>query len=136
MRRSPTYRIVSTDQIRSDWYGDAAIQGEWMALWAEVIRRWQVALTEIQQGTCGGVLYDATNVQRRQRRRVIAQAKAMGFTRCLGLWFDVPLSTCLRRNQGRSRQVPPPVIHRMTRQLTGAPPQVTEGFASLMRMLV
>lgn len=134
MARSPDILGVSTDQIRADLYGDEAIQGDWRQIWAEVQRRWRFALTQIQAGTCGGVLYDATNIRRRYRRQVLRQAQAMGFSRCLGLWFDTPLAVCLGRNQQRSRQVPPDIIHRMTRQLQGGPPDCKEGFAALIRI--
>ena len=143
LAQSPDIRGVSTDQIRADLYGNEAIQGDWQQIWTQVQDRWQTALADIQTGRCGGVLYDATNVRRRARRQLLHQARTLGFTRCIGLWFDTPLALCLQRNQGRwsktdpkgpSRCVPPDVIHRMARQLAGAPPHCREGFVALMRL--
>lgn len=92
------------------------------------------AVRQSQEGELHGALYDATNVRRRDRRRVMQTAQSLGFTRLLAVWFDVPLGICLQRNQGRSRQVPPAVIATMSRQLAGAPPQPEEGFAAIYRL--
>jgi predicted kinase len=135
LARSPDIVGVSTDQIRAEIYGDEGIQGDWRQIWGQVQNRWRAALADIQTGQCGGVLYDATNVRRRSRRQLLHQARTLGFTRCIGLWFDTPLDLCLQRNQARSRHVPPDVIYRMARQLAGAPPHCREGFAALMRLM-
>jgi predicted kinase len=135
LARSPDIVGVSTDQIRAEIYGNAGIQGDWRQIWGQVQNRWRAALADIQTGHCGGVLYDATNVRRRSRRQLLHQARTLGFTRCIGLWFDTPLDLCLQRNQARSRHVPPDVIYRMARQLAGAPPHCREGFAALMRLM-
>jgi hypothetical protein len=105
LARSPDIVGVSTDQIRAEIYGDEGIQGDWRQIWGQVQNRWRAALADIQTGHCGGVLYDATNVRRRSRRQLLHQARTLGFTRCIGLWFDTPLDLCLQRNQARwSRQ--------------------------------
>lgn len=125
IRDNPGYRIVSTDAIRAELYGNAAVQGEWRQVWGEVQQRWREGLQDIATGQLDGLIYDATNACRRQRRSVIAAARALGYGPIFVYWFDVPLSVCLRRNCLRQRQVPEEVINRMHRQLEGAPPDTT-----------
>lgn len=129
----PPYGLIATDRIRAQLYGDEAIQGHWGAIWVEVSSQFDRHVALIRAGTWGGSLYDATNTRRSDRRLVINTAQRAGFNPIFGLWFDVPLQTCLRRNGARSRQVPPAVIHRMARQLAGAPPHCSEGFAGIFR---
>lgn len=129
----PGYRLISTDTIRANLFGDEAIQGLWLPVWREVQCQWQQAVQQIEAGQAVGAIYDATNAERRQRREAIALARLIGFTLITGLWFDIPLALCLQRNQQRDRQVPEEVIQRMQRQLQGAPPTVQDGFDRLVR---
>ncbi|XDE63036.1 AAA family ATPase [Arthrospira platensis BEA 1257B] len=80
------------------------------------------------------VIYDATNVQRRRRRDLIAQVRGFGFQSVVGLWVNTPLEVCLARNERRSRQVPEGVILQMYRQLTDAPPTLSDGFDRLLEI--
>ncbi|MEB3359976.1 MAG: AAA family ATPase [Synechococcales bacterium] len=118
--------VVSTDAVRATLYGDEAIQGEWLRIWAEVER-------QLQEAPGPTTIYDATNAVRRHRRRAIARFRALGFRQIFGLWLDVPLVECLVRNQGRSRQVPEAVIQRMARCLQNAPPALGDGLDALVR---
>lgn len=133
---SPDMGLISTDQIRADLFGDAAIQGPWPLIWQAVEVQFQKAVLHIQQERQSGVIYDATNAARRQRRRVIALAQQVGFTEITGLWFDTPLPLCLARNQARSRQVPVEIIAKMERQLQGAPPDLDEGFDRILQCTI
>ncbi len=127
-------QVVSTDAIRTELYGDAAIQGQWLQVWAQVEARWRAAAAQIRAGTLGAMVYDATNTARKKRRSTIAALEAAGFTRTVGLFLDVPLSVCLARNAARARVVPPNIIEGMHRQLLGGPPTgAAEGFARLER---
>lgn len=125
-------QLISTDAIRSQLFGDEAIQGQWLLVWHEVQRQFQQAVVQISRGAAQEAIYDATNAQRRQRREVIALARATGFTQIIGLWLDMPIWLCLARNQRRTRSVPEDVILRMYRQLQGAPPSVQEGLDCLI----
>jgi predicted kinase len=131
---APAIAYISTDQIRGELFGNEAIQGPWPQVWGRVQQEFQAAVQQTHEGRLSGALYDATNVQRRGRRRVIQTAQSLGFTRLLAVWFDLPLAECLQRNQGRSRQVPPDIIETMSRQLSGAPPHPAEGFAAVYRL--
>ncbi|MGF1497198.1 MAG: AAA family ATPase [Elainellaceae cyanobacterium] len=143
---SPKCLVVSTDAVRAKFYGDEAIQGEWRRIWAEVERQLREAISAphgqvnhapppipLPRLMTPTVIYDATNAVRRQRRRAIAQFRALGFRQIFGLWLDVPLAECLVRNRGRSRQVPEDVVQRMARCLQDAPPELGEGLDALVR---
>lgn len=123
----PRYRVVSTDAIRAQLYGDAAIQGDWRQVWQQVMTQWQQAIAAIHQGELEGVIYDATNARRRHRREAIAAARQTGFAPIALVWFDVPLSLALERDRGRSQPVPADIIATMHRQLQGTPPSLQEG---------
>ncbi len=129
----PDYQIVSTDDIRASLYGDAASQGDWLQIWAQVLAAWHQGVAAILQGDLAGILYDATNTRRRHRREAILAARRLGFTHITFYWFDVSLSTALERNRLRSRQVPGAVIERMHRQLQAAPPSLAEGVDQVVR---
>lgn len=135
-RSGTPLQVVSTDQIRSHLYGNAAHQGEWRQIWQAVLHQFHQGVAATQGGAIGGVLYDATNVRRRGRRGLLQAAREQGFTRVAGIWLDVPVACCLQRNQQRSRRVPPEVIESMARQLAGAPPDCAEGFDALMHLTV
>jgi predicted kinase len=122
------YRVISTDQIRAQLFGDPAIQGDWPQIWAEVERQ----LRTVSQTQAGLAVYDATNVRRQGRRQLIRLAQSIGFTEIIGLWLHPPLRLCLERNRQRWRQVPEAVIRRMERQLWSAPPKRAEGLDLLL----
>ena len=129
----PDCWLISTDAIRAQLFGDEAIQGPWMQVWREVQRQFRQAAHPSDSGMKQTAIYDATNVMRKQRRRVLSLAREAGFTQIVGVWLDVPLGVCLSRNQQRDRQVPEWVMQKMYRQLTGAPPALIEGFDRLVR---
>ncbi|MGB3293683.1 MAG: AAA family ATPase [Phormidesmis sp.] len=131
---SPGYRMIATDDVRAQLYGDAAVQGEWMSIWRVVLQQLQASYRAIAQGQAAGVIYDATNVRRRHRREFIQAAQGLGFQPLTGIWVDTPLAVCLARNLRRSRQVPPEIIAKMSRQLTAAPPTVAEGLDRVNRV--
>lgn len=129
--QAPSRIVVSTDTIRAQLFGDATTQGPWPAIWREVCDRWQRGIHQIKTGQTQAVLYDATHAKRRDRRRTLQTARALGFTTIDGYWLDLPLEVCLERNQRRSRQVPVAVIHQMHQQLQRHPPHLTDGFNRL-----
>lgn len=133
-RRYPSWLIVSTDDIRRQLYGDAAIQGEWRDIWRRVIQQLSGGRQAIAQGQASGVIYDATNVRRRHRREFVQTARGYGYAPVVAVWMDTPLATCLMRNRARSRQVPAEVIEKMYRQLTAAPPTRAEALDQVYRV--
>ena len=133
--RDRRVRAISTDAIRAQLYGDAAIQGHWLQVWAVVEAQWRETAAQIRAGDRSLAIYDATNTARKKRRNTIAAMKAAGFNQIMGLFLDIPLALCLDRNDCRSRVVPTDVILAMHRQLVGAPPAATEGFVCLERAI-
>ncbi|MGV0028918.1 AAA family ATPase [Phormidesmis priestleyi] len=127
----PHILLISTDEIRSQLFGNESIQGSWLKIWLEVRRQFQEAVRQIETGQASLAIYDATNAVRKQRRQAINLARKTGFSHITGLWIDTPFSVCLERNQARSRQVPEAVILRMDRRLQGAPPAIAEGLDTL-----
>ena len=125
--------LVSTDAIRQHLFGHESVQGPWLLIWAEIQRQIQHGYRQVVQGLAYTVCYDATNAVRRDRRRFIALAQAIGFTQVVGLWLDTPLAVCLERNQQRERQVPPEIITRMHHSLTHAPPSLADPLDWLVR---
>jgi predicted kinase len=135
LQQHGNWRLISTDNIRSQLFGDAAIQGDWLKIWREVERQFRAAVCQIQNGEIAKTIYDATNAVRKQRGEAIALARATGFTHITGLWLDTPLELCLQRNQQRDRHVPESVILQMQRSLQDAPPSEGDGFDRLVRQL-
>ncbi len=125
-------RLISTDQIRAQLFGDEAIQGSWLLIWWEIRQQLTIAIAQIQAGIITEVIYDATNARRRDRRRALLLIRYCGFTQVTGIWVNTPLATCLERNQRRDRQVPEAVIMRMHARLVAAPPALEEGFDALI----
>ena len=123
----PRMQLISTDAIRGQLFGSEAIQGHWLLIWRELERQLQQAITADQ-----GVILDATNAQRKNRREVITLARDCGFSQIIGVWLKTPVWLCLARNQRRIRQVPEDIIFRMYRQLRDAPPSVEEGIDKLI----
>lgn len=129
----PKFKLISTDAIRKQLFGDEAIQGPWFLIWQELQRQFQQAAIQISRGMLHSAIYDATNAQRKQRRAAIALARAIGFNYITAVWVDTPVWLCLARNRRRRRQVPEEVIFRMHRQLRDAPPSLSEGLDRLIR---
>lgn len=138
-------RLVSTDVIRERLFGDEATQGPWPLVWRAVEQSFrdvtgdrpeQLVLKRRSEAVApfAHTLYDATNAARRQRREAIALGRRCSFRHITGLWLDVPLAVCLERNQKRDRQVPEAIIQQMHRRLTGAPPALSDGFDTLIRL--
>jgi predicted kinase len=114
--------LVSTDQIRQDLYGDAAEQGAWPAIEAEVVRQMAQAIEKGQT-----VIYDATNTQRLWRIAFLQRLQPLGMA-WIGWHLTTPLAICQQRNRQRSRQVPAPVITTCYEALQRCPPLVSDGF--------
>ena len=130
----PERYLISTDMIRSHLFGSEDIQGPWLKVFSEVGQQFRQAVQLIQQEQAIAAIYDATNVVRKQRREALALARESGFTHITGIWLNVPLWLCLKRNQTRDRQVPPEVIQRMSQRLCAAPPSEQEDLDQLFEV--
>ncbi|MEH2160094.1 MAG: AAA family ATPase [Nostoc sp.] len=122
------YRIVSTDAIRQQLYGDANIQGEWNQVEEKVISEIVNALT---QGD--SIIYDATNAKRGWRMELLSKLKfsLAVFPLWMAWYLQTPVAICKLWNQQRVRQVPDFVIENMHKSLQNFPPIAAEGFATV-----
>ncbi|MEB3215640.1 MAG: WYL domain-containing protein [Nostocales cyanobacterium 94392] len=121
------YQIISTDDIRTELYGDATIQGDWKQIETEAIQR---IYTSLQTGK--RIIYDATNFKRALRLEFLQKVKQkLGTTHSLvwiGWYLNTPLSTSILWNQNRDRQVPESILQGMHEILQNFPPITAEGF--------
>jgi len=124
--------VLSTDVVRAEMFGDAAVQGPWRDIEAQMHQR-------IRESVAAGVpvIVDATHA-RRPWRLAISQALALPApVEWIGWWLSTPLATCLKWNQTRDRLVPEAVIREMDAALADPVfgPNRAEGFAALVAVV-
>lgn len=117
--------IISTDSIRASLYGAEIIQGNWLEIEAEVIKKIKAATSKAKT-----VVYDATNAKLVWRKAFLEKFSTEEIE-WIAWYLKTPLETCKQRNQNRSRIVPDEVIKGMYRELINFPPHVAEGFAAV-----
>ena len=120
------YRIVSTDKIREQLFGNETIQGDWQLIEAEVFRQIKQHLEAGQT-----IIYDATNAKRSWRMALLQQLKQYQDIQWIGWHLQTPLNICKAWNKQRQRQVPEAVIEQMYQSLKQFPPLAAEGFAAV-----
>jgi predicted kinase len=118
-------RLISTDAIRADLYGDAAEQGNWPEVEAHVYQQIEQALAQQQP-----VIYDATNAKRAWRLAFLQRVQHPG-TAWVGWWLTTPLAQCHCWNQQRYRQVPAAIIDSLQVEPKPFQPCPAEGFATV-----
>ena len=111
--------IHSSDDLREELYGNAAIQGDNNKLFSELHKRIRSDLLQNKN-----VVYDATNISKKNR---IAFLREMRKIKCHPICFVMATeyNACLFNNQQRERKVPEDVIHRMF--INFQPPHESEG---------
>lgn len=114
------YEVVSSDAIREELYGDAAIQGDPQKVFGVFHRRIEEVLKAGKN-----CVADATNLKRKNRRAML-QLPAANAAYKKALFVAVPVRVCCLRNEARERSVPNEVIMRMSNSFE--PPTVEEGF--------
>jgi predicted kinase len=124
--------VLSTDVLRRNLFGDAAVQGPWRDIEALLHQR-------IRESVASGipVIVDATHA-RRPWRLVITQALEIPApVEWIGWWLHTPLSTCLQWNHSRQRLVPEPVISEMAAALADPVfgPSRSEGLAAVVAVV-
>jgi predicted kinase len=124
----PPALLLSTDAIRAEVFGDAAVQGPWI----DIQQRLQQRLIEaIAAGI--PVIIDATHARRPWRLALTQGLLLPAPVEWIGWWLYTPLPTCLEWNRLRERQVPEAVIQEMAAALADPHfgPSRAEGFAAL-----
>ena len=119
--------VVSTDEIRGFLFGDEAVQYDSLSEKIANVRGvhparianervYSLAESEIINALSGNktVLFDATNISRRNRKSTINHVKEqVPNLHCYAIVLAVDLCEALRRNAERKRSVPVGVINRM-----------------------
>lgn len=123
-------KIVSSDDIRKELYGDETIQKNNHMVFDIAHKR---ILKELQEGR--SVIFDATNVTQDNRDNFLRKVK--GLNRLIyicGLVYGGTLTECLQQNSNRNRTVPEDVVRKMWTQLRTRPPMLSDGFDALVAL--
>jgi predicted kinase len=108
MKNSYTYHL-SSDAIRKELYGDENIQGNPSDVFALMQDR---AIMLLNNGF--DVIYDATNITRKDRASIITKCPRFAQIECHIIW--APIETCIERDAARERTVGKEVIDRMLKR--------------------
>lgn len=111
--------IVSTDKLRYQLTGSETDFSKDDQVFTQALYQIRLNLEE-----CRNVVYDATNLTRQERKRVL---KVIPFgTHTVCYYRKVPLNLAIKRNLGRKRVVPVEIINRMFIKLKE--PTINEGW--------
>ena len=121
--------VLSTDVIRAELFGDAAVQGPW----PQIRERLQERLLEAVAADIP-VIIDATHARRPWR---LSYTQALGLPRpveWIGWWLQTPVETCKEWALSRERLVPEAVITEFAAALGHKQfgPDRSEGFAAVV----
>ena len=124
----PPAVVLSTDVIRAEVFGDAAVQGPWVDIQQRLHQR-------IQESVAAGipVIVDATHARRAWRLAITQALPLPAPVEWIGWWLYTDLPTSLEWNAKRQRPVPVPVIQEMAAALADPHfgPSRAEGFAAI-----
>lgn len=123
------FHYLNADTIRSELYGDEALQGDKEEVFTIFFQRLEAALQARLN-----IVIDNTNINMRQRKPILERAQRFEYTD-VQLWLmDVPLEICLQRNASRPRMVPDDIVANMFSELTrSGRPQRVEGKLFIIR---
>lgn len=111
---------VSSDEVRFAFFGDENNQNN-----NNFVFDYINAFTKLHLSNGISVIYDATNISAKRRKETLELFKDIP-NRSVAIFFNVPLETCIERNNNRTRVVPEEVIRRMFKNIE--PPTKDEGF--------
>ena len=101
--------IFSSDELRTELFGNIDVQYRNGELFTELHRRIKSALTS---GDYECVVYDATNINSKRRVAFLNEIKSIDCYKTI-IIMATPYEVCLRQNWCRERRVPDDVIQRM-----------------------
>ena len=107
--------VLSTDAIREELFGDAAVQGPWDEIRSVLLQRLNAA---VEAGR--PVIIDATHARRPWRLLYTQGLHLPRPVEWIGWWLRTPLEVCLEWNQLRPRQVPELVVRQFSAALADA----------------
>jgi predicted kinase len=123
--------LISTDALRSELHGDAAVQGDWPAIEALLHARLRAAITAGR-----AVILDATHARRPWRLAITQAIDLPAAVQWIGWWLQTPLEHCQRWNQQRFDPVPSGVLTQLhaALQQRHRRPERAEGFAAAVEI--
>lgn len=101
--------LLSSDKIRKEMWGNEAIQGDNNEIFGRMQTR---TVNSLNFGY--DVIYDATNMTRKDRARIIATRPKFARIEAHIIW--APIETCIERDYTRERTVGKEVIDRMLKR--------------------
>lgn len=113
---------LSSDNIRAELYGDESIQGNPSEVFEIMHKRTLEALANGDN-----VIYDATNITRKDRASIMSKIPKYVKTECHIVW--APIETCVERDSKRERSVGKDVIDKMLKRFQA--PYYDEGFNNI-----
>lgn len=119
---------VSRDDIREELTGDPTNHTREKAVNRLMFERIADALHGGQ-----GVVIDMTHSRVKDRRTSIDFCREHGAQFIKGIWFDVPIEICRKRNSDRDRVVREEALFAMAHRFKVNPPSVDEGFDEILR---
>ena len=124
--------VLSTDRLRAELFGDAAVQGPWREIEVLLHQRLRAA---VAHGT--PVIVDATHARRPWRLALTQALELPAPVEWVGWWLHTPLAICLQWNQTRACPVPEPVIREMAAALADPVfgPCRAEGLAAVVAVV-
>ncbi len=111
---------LSSDSIRAELYGNESIQGNPADVFSLMQKR---AVEALNNGY--DVLYDATNITRKDRAGIIGMCPKFAKIECHIIW--APIEVCIERDSKRERTVGKEVIDRMLKRFQA--PYYDEGIS-------
>ena len=126
IERNPNAIHLSSDAIRKELYGDENIQGNPGDVFSLMQKRTIEALNNGHD-----VLYDATNITRKDRQGIISVCPKFAKIECHIIW--APIEECIERDSKRERTVGKEVIDRMLKRFQA--PYYDEGIDEIKIML-
>lgn len=109
IKENPGTVHLSSDGIRKELHGDESIQDNPGEVFAIMQKR---AIDGLNFGY--DVIYDATNVARKDRTSIIAACPKFANIQCHIIW--APIETCIERDAARERTVGKAVIDKMLKR--------------------
>ena len=115
------FKVVSSDAIREELYGDASDQRH-----PEIV--FQIAHRRICEFLEVGmnVVFDATNLRRKDREALMEKISYIPNVQKICWLEDISVSKCIKAQEKRERKVPVEVIEKQDRKLQR--PMIEEGW--------
>lgn len=114
------WRVISSDSIREELFGDASIQKEPNKVFARMLEHLEISMNNNEN-----IIIDATNLTVKNRAFFLQTIANYSYT-VVAIIFNTSLEECKKRNSERKRQVPIEVIEHMAGKIEL--PSKNEGF--------